>query len=367
MGIERFRIGDLLLDCGDQEVSRDGLVIALPHLSFELLLVLARHAPNLISAEALESEVWAGLIVSPGTITKHIALLREALGDDAEHPKYISVVRGQGYRLMAPVSRVGSETRSPAGIAAGICKYGRPGLLTASILAVMVSLAVFLSFQLETDTDAGTASDKAQSSDEAVSGKAISSPDIPDLSIAVLPFVTLGESTADSQDLAGYRPRAKQAALTALQFDPNLPEALSVIAALHWINGDFEQARAQFEHALRRPVADSNVRLWAGIVLDSVGYTAQACALYQKAYQLDPLNQNLIGYLARSLARMGEPAQALSLQQSQIDTRWKDAGLGIIWLEKGDFNQARQLLSDFQMPYGILPARYVDLAGHRHC
>jgi TolB-like protein/DNA-binding winged helix-turn-helix (wHTH) protein/Flp pilus assembly protein TadD len=525
-------------------------VIPLSRLSFDLLLVLARHAPNLITAEELESEVWAGLVVSPTTIRKRVALLREAIGDDAEHPKYISVVRGQGYRLVPPVDRVETETEDRVdknGVTAGIRKSGRPGLITLAIVAVFVSLAVFLAFQLETDTDAGSASTGAQGIDEAFSEHSLSSRNIPDLSIAVLPFVILGESTGDSyiadgiaeeiinllaavetlqvvartssftfrdsadtvdviarklrtkhilegsiqrygerirvtaqlidagagyhlwsqrydrpfteiielqddialnittalkvklkelerpdsaaaltrnaeayalylqgrklfhdrlelgvaglgravasftaatridpgfarawsglsaslwlqpayddsQDLAGYRPRANQAALTALRIEPDLPEALSVVASLHWIRGDFEQARAHFEHALQRPVADSNVRLWAGLFLDSVGYADQAYALYEEAYQLDSLNQNLVGILASSLTARGDPEKAVGLLHAQIDHEWRDFNQGITLLANGDFEEARQLLADFRMPFGILPARYVDLA-----
>lgn len=50
------------------------------------------------------------------------------------------------------------------------------------------------------------------------------------------------------------------------------------------------------------------------------------------------------------------------MRRAQINHEWRDYNLGITLLAKGDFNQARQLLSDFRMPFGILPARYVDLA-----
>ncbi len=550
MNNERYRIGDLFLDCGVQEVSHNGLLIPLSRLSFDLLLVLARHAPSLITTEELESEIWTGLVVSPTTIRKRVAVLREAIGDDAEHPKYISVVWGRGYRLVCPVSRVDSEKEDRTGkhgIAAVIRKSGKPGLLTLAVLALFVSLAVFLAYQLKTNTGNGSAPSRAQGIDQEVSDHAGSNRNIPDLSIAVLPFVTLGESSGDSfiadgiaeeiinllaavetlhvvartssftfrdtvetvdviarklrtrhilegsvqrhgerirvtaqlidasagyhlwsqrydrpftdiiavqddialnittalqvelkeierphsaetltenaeayalylqgrklfrdrlelgapglggavasfsaatqidpgfasawsglstslwvlpayddsQGRAGYHPRAKQAALTALQIDPDLPEALSVIASLHWIEGEFEQAKSQFEHALQRPVADSNVRLWAGMFLDSVGYSDPANALYQEAYQLDPLNQNLIEMLASNLTANGKPEIALSLRRTQVDNERRDFQLGITLLENGDFDQARQLLVDSQAPFGDLPARYVDLA-----
>ena len=66
MGFECYRIGDLLLDAGKQEVTRNGTVLQVPRLSFKLLLSLARHAPNVVTTEQLEEEVWEGLVVDRG-------------------------------------------------------------------------------------------------------------------------------------------------------------------------------------------------------------------------------------------------------------------------------------------------------------
>ena len=106
MGFECYRIGDLLLDAGTQEVTREGIVVAVPRLSFLLLLSLTRHAPNIVSAEQLEKEVWSGLVVDRGTVNKRVLLLRKSLSEGKGGDQYIAVVRGSGYRLVAPVERI---------------------------------------------------------------------------------------------------------------------------------------------------------------------------------------------------------------------------------------------------------------------
>jgi len=106
VGFECYRIGDLLLDAGTQEVTRNGTVVPVPRLSFKLLLSLARHAPNVVSTQQLETEVWAGLVVDRGTVNKRVLLLRKALGEEKGTDPYIAVVRGSGYRLIAPVDRI---------------------------------------------------------------------------------------------------------------------------------------------------------------------------------------------------------------------------------------------------------------------
>jgi TolB-like protein/DNA-binding winged helix-turn-helix (wHTH) protein/tetratricopeptide (TPR) repeat protein len=111
-----YRVGDLLVDPGRRRVERDGVEIALPGLTFDLLLALARAAPNLASLDALMRQVWPGRVVSPETVSQRVKLLRAALGDDPEAPRYLAGVRGHGYRLIVPVERCSIPTAvaSPA-------------------------------------------------------------------------------------------------------------------------------------------------------------------------------------------------------------------------------------------------------------
>jgi TolB-like protein/DNA-binding winged helix-turn-helix (wHTH) protein/Tfp pilus assembly protein PilF len=102
---EVFLVGDLLVDIGQQRITRAGIEITLPNLSFQLLVALIRAAPNVLSHDLLMARVWPGIIVSPETVTKRVNLLREALGDDAQEPRYIAGVRSRGYQLVATVSR----------------------------------------------------------------------------------------------------------------------------------------------------------------------------------------------------------------------------------------------------------------------
>ncbi len=101
---EAFIVGDLHVDVGQQRVTRAGIAIPLPNLSFQLLLALIRVAPNILSNDLLMARVWPGMIVSPETVAKRVNLLREALGDNAQEPRYIAGVRSRGYRLIATVS-----------------------------------------------------------------------------------------------------------------------------------------------------------------------------------------------------------------------------------------------------------------------
>jgi TolB-like protein/tetratricopeptide (TPR) repeat protein/DNA-binding winged helix-turn-helix (wHTH) protein len=118
-----FQVDDLIIDIGQQRVTRGALDIPLPQLSFELLVTLARAAPNLVTFDQLTERVWPGLVITPETISQRVKLVRTALGDDPQAPRYIGGVRGRGYRMVASVrpltERRRSEPATPYWIDAG--------------------------------------------------------------------------------------------------------------------------------------------------------------------------------------------------------------------------------------------------------
>ena len=84
---ECYRVGDLVIDVGLQRVTGPAGEQTLPRLSFELLLALVRRALEFVSNDELSATVWAGVVVSPETVTKRVNLLREAIGDTAANPR----------------------------------------------------------------------------------------------------------------------------------------------------------------------------------------------------------------------------------------------------------------------------------------
>jgi len=111
---ECYRVGDLTVDVGLQRVTGPVGDIALPRLSFDLLLALLRRAPDFVSNDDLSATVWVGVVVSPETVTKRVNLLREAIGDDASNPRYVAGLRSRGYRMACPVAPLQAERMSTA-------------------------------------------------------------------------------------------------------------------------------------------------------------------------------------------------------------------------------------------------------------
>ena len=100
----QYHFEDLTLDVGRRRVWRGSDALPLTNLTFELLRVLVEAAPNVVSHDELAEKVWGPRrVVTPETLSQRVMVLRYALGDSADQPRYIEGLRGQGYRLIPEV------------------------------------------------------------------------------------------------------------------------------------------------------------------------------------------------------------------------------------------------------------------------
>jgi len=162
----RYQINDLVVDTGSRQVTRDGRPLKVVGLTFDMLAALAEAAPAMLTYEALADRVWDGRPVSPETMAQRAKMLRDALSDDAQAPRYIEPIRGQGYRLLAEVELLVGSSKQPS---------RTPWYVAASL--VLIAAALVLGKDLfVADNEIG-------------------------LSVAVLPFADMSESQ-DQQFLA---------------------------------------------------------------------------------------------------------------------------------------------------------------------
>jgi eukaryotic-like serine/threonine-protein kinase len=98
-----FRAGALLVQPDRLVVMLDGREIALEPRVMEVLVALAEHAGEVVSAEQLLIEVWHGTFYGDNPVHKAIAHLRRLVDDDSRAPRFIETIRKRGYRLIAKV------------------------------------------------------------------------------------------------------------------------------------------------------------------------------------------------------------------------------------------------------------------------
>ena len=74
--------------------------LSLTAKEFDLLRVLLRESGKVVTREQLMREVWdTAWWGSTKTLDMHVSWLRKKLGDDAANPRYITTVRGVGFRF----------------------------------------------------------------------------------------------------------------------------------------------------------------------------------------------------------------------------------------------------------------------------
>jgi TolB-like protein/DNA-binding winged helix-turn-helix (wHTH) protein len=109
----RYRFADLTFDVGQRRLWRADGAIPLSKLSYELMRVLVEAAPNLVTHDELATRVWGPRrIVTPENLAKRVMMLRQAIGDQVDAPRYVEGIRGQGYRLIPDVEIVDSGPRA---------------------------------------------------------------------------------------------------------------------------------------------------------------------------------------------------------------------------------------------------------------
>lgn len=180
----KARIGDMLIDTGAREVSRDGQRIDLEPRTYELLVYLLQHRDRAVGKDELQDEVW-GTIVSDSALTRSIMKLRKALGDSDE--QIVRTVPRFGYRFVGDVTVLDdSITDLPS---SGNQRQLRLLIGSASVIA----LAVFVFLGLRPEP-------------------------VIEKSVAVLPFDDLSES----QDHEWFADGLAEEILNALTRTPDL-------------------------------------------------------------------------------------------------------------------------------------------------
>jgi len=91
--------GYLTVNFSAKQVTVNGNAIKLTALEFRLLAYLVENKGKAISKTELFEKVWEDKFTGDGTLNVHIRRIREVIEPDANDPKYIVTVWGEGYRF----------------------------------------------------------------------------------------------------------------------------------------------------------------------------------------------------------------------------------------------------------------------------
>jgi len=101
-----FEFDDVRVEPSKFKIWKAGAELALEPKTFQVLLFLLENRGRLIEKNELLDAVWKDTFVTENAMTREIAKLRKALGDDPKTPKYIQTVHTQGYRFIAETEEV---------------------------------------------------------------------------------------------------------------------------------------------------------------------------------------------------------------------------------------------------------------------
>jgi DNA-binding response OmpR family regulator len=96
-------VGAITLDPSSRAVTKAGEPIELAAKEFDLLKLLMSRAGEVVGREEIMDEVWDPHWFGPTkTLDVHISWLRKKIEDEPSAPRYITTVRGVGFRFAAP-------------------------------------------------------------------------------------------------------------------------------------------------------------------------------------------------------------------------------------------------------------------------
>lgn len=112
--LARFDVFEVDLRSG--ELCKPGSKMRLQDKPLQILTLLLEHPGEMVTREELQHRLWPdGIIVDfEHSINTAVKRLREALGDDAEHPRFIETLPRHGYRFIAPVVGTDGGARAVA-------------------------------------------------------------------------------------------------------------------------------------------------------------------------------------------------------------------------------------------------------------
>jgi DNA-binding winged helix-turn-helix (wHTH) protein len=106
-----FRFGEFELDLAAYTLRRTGQRIKLEKLPMEVLVLLVRKPGILVNRAEIQAALWGPdvFVEHESAINTAVRKIRQALGDDAEHPRFLETVVGKGYRFIAPLEPRGAD------------------------------------------------------------------------------------------------------------------------------------------------------------------------------------------------------------------------------------------------------------------
>jgi DNA-binding winged helix-turn-helix (wHTH) protein/tetratricopeptide (TPR) repeat protein len=317
-----YEFGEFQLDAQQKILLRDGERIHLHPKTFATLLALVESNGTVITKDEILAKVWPDTFVEESNLTKNISILRKALSNGHDHSDYIETIPTVGYRFVAQVRQPPNGKVEPSVAPApapeivatsaepvpdeppSTVRSRRSRLVAASIVGLGLSLLLFWGFNRQRQPDDAEAVRKLYVSGRVFWNKRTIEGFRQGLTcfeqaLTLDPkYAPAWAGVADSWSLLteydfasadeGY-PKAKAAALRALELDANLAEAHATLATIKaYYEWDWAGAESSFRRALALQPNYATAHQWYAEFLGGQERPPEALAAIARARQLDP-------------------------------------------------------------------------------
>jgi len=152
--------GEFELNLETAELRNNGSKAVLPGQPFQILVTLLGRPGQLITRNELKKQLWPSdtFVDFDVSLNKAVNRLREALGDSAEHPRFIETLPRKGYRFIGTIGNEACVSNGIAGVPkeAGIfpplaqrdtnqvAQKSRPYWLIAAVVLVLLAMLAVL-------------------------------------------------------------------------------------------------------------------------------------------------------------------------------------------------------------------------------
>jgi serine/threonine-protein kinase len=132
--------------------------IPLPPRVLGVLELLLARAGEVVARQELIDSVWKEAFVTDTSLAEAVSVLRQALGDDPQAPRYIQTVHRRGYRFVAPVTETGpaalGSSMAAAPVQSAAAEVASPSiggsLVPWTVAAICATLAAAAVWQFTT-------------------------------------------------------------------------------------------------------------------------------------------------------------------------------------------------------------------------
>jgi len=263
----RFRVADLQLFRGRQAVP-------LPPKTAEMLWLLVHRRGEVVSKETMMTELWPSTFVEESNLAQHVFRLRKALGE-----RYIETIPRRGYRFVANVTEVTGAPRAPRWIAATFIVAVTTVLSTRGREPHAIAPATREAYLKGTHHwNRRTGADFRK----AIEYFRMAVEEDP-------AYADAWAGLAHAYNFTGQAPRAKVAAMRALEFDPRSAQAHAALGNVSLFHDfDFDAAERALRRAIELDPGYATAHQWLAFAFLARRKIDAARMEIERARRLDP-------------------------------------------------------------------------------